>query len=79
MSEGIYDQLKAAGVPLEHYESDLYAKVTTESANIVNRYPFVSQVSTFYNNIDHELWYDIPFAYQPFWDEKERIGKLFKR
>jgi hypothetical protein len=69
----IYDDLKNAGIELASHESDLYAMVTPESTAIVNKYypnrPTVC-VSTFINNIDHKLWYDIPFMYEPFWTNK---------
>jgi hypothetical protein len=72
----IYEELKAAGVPLDHHESDLYAKVTPESRAIVKAYRFRSQVSVFTSNTDGEPWYDVPFAYQPFWDRvAERVDK----
>lgn len=28
------------------------------------------QCTNFKDNIDHELWYDIPFANMAWWDEK---------
>lgn len=66
----IYEQLKAAGVPTDHHESDLYAKVTPESRGIINDYKFKCNVTTFYSQIDHELWFEIPFEFDPFWDNK---------
>jgi hypothetical protein len=63
----IYDEMVAAGVPVDHNESDLYAKVTPESREIVQRYEFKSIVRTFRNNADGKAWYDIPFAYLPWW------------
>lgn len=74
---GIYQQLKRAGVKLDHHESDLYAKVTPTSQRIVNSYRFKSQVKKFRSQIDGKLWFDIPFAYTPFWN-KDR-GKKDKR
>ena len=67
----IYDDLLAAGVKLAHHESDLYAKVTPESEVIVENYEFRDNVTTFTSQVDGELWYDIPFAYDPYWKSKE--------
>lgn len=75
---GIYEELKKAGVPTGHNESDLHAKVTPESAAIVAGYEHMAMVSRFTSQIDGEPWYDIPFAYQPFWDAKARSEASFE-
>jgi len=63
----LYTALLAAGVPLDHHESDLYVKVTVESTRIVeNQHKRMPRLFT--SHIDGELWYDIPFAYEPFWE-----------
>ena len=68
----IYEQLKAAGVPLDHHESDLYARVEPKSRAIVAaNYP---SAKMFRSQIDGELWYDIPFAYDPWWIERGQKG-----
>lgn len=69
-SNGIYEQLQAAGCEMDSHESDLYVKVTPESTAIVDSYQFKSNVTTFTSQIDGERWYDIPFAYVPFWENK---------
>jgi hypothetical protein len=72
----IYEALKAAGVPLDSHESDLYALVTPESTRIVEAYRFRSNVTTFVSQIDKKRWYDIPFAYLPFWEKKSKGGEV---
>ena len=67
---GIYEQLKQANIPLDNHESDLYAKVTQESQAILQSYKFKSNVHTFRNQVDNALWFDIPFAYSPYWESK---------
>lgn len=75
-----YQRLKEAGVPLDNHESDLYAKVTPESTIIITGYENVRKVtgkgaplnvSTFKSNIDGTLWYDIPFAFDPWWEARK--------
>lgn len=66
---GIYQQLKDAGVQLDNHESDLYALVTPESEKIVAEYPHKSNVRKFKGS-DGKMWFDIPFAYEPYWDKK---------
>lgn len=72
----IYKQLKAAGVPLDSHASDLYAKVTPESVPIVDqrRKRDHATISTFINQIDGCRWYDIPFAFDPYWEARAEKG-----
>lgn len=46
---------------LDRHETDLYAKVTPESKELVDRYEFKNIVTTFKSALDGTLWYDIPF------------------
>jgi hypothetical protein len=71
ISMTIYEQLKAVGVPIDSHESDLYAKRTPESQAIIAAYEFRGIVTTFISQIDKTVWYDIPFAYDRFW---EKVG-----
>lgn len=50
---------------IDHHYSDLYVKVTPASREIVSRFEYSHMVQTFIDNIDRELWYDIPFCYNP--------------
>jgi len=67
----IYETLKAANVELDHHESDLYVKRTTASDNIIAGYKYKSNVTTFKSQIDGLIWFDIPFAYSPYWEAKQ--------
>ncbi len=68
----LYSEMMGATTPLErdHHGSDLYIKVTSATMRIVDRYKFSSQVSSFRDQTDPHcaLWYDIPFAYLPYWE-----------
>ena len=58
--------VRAAGIPAEHidhWQSDLYLKVTPETTALVNKYRFKNHVTKFIDDIDHEPWYEVPFAY----------------
>ena len=66
----LYGDMLAAGVSLDNHESDLYAKITPESQAIVGAYKFKSNVRTFRSQIDGTLWYDIPFAFLPWWERR---------
>lgn len=45
------------------YSSDLYLRVTPESRKLVDQYEYKSNVKTFTDQIDHDLWFDVPFAF----------------
>jgi len=68
----LYQDLKNAGVELDNHESDLYALVTPESEKIIAKYP-ERRAKKFKSEKDGKVWFDIPFAYEPFWIEK--IGR----
>jgi hypothetical protein len=68
----IYDQMLAARVLIDHHESDLYVPVNDRTTAIVNGYEFKGNVTTFISNVDKKPWYDIPFAYAPWWSERQK-------
>lgn len=46
----------------DEYSSDLYIRVTEESKRIMNELKPNALLETFYHNIEHDLWYDLPFC-----------------
>ena len=64
----ILQQLEKAGIPLDCWQSDLYAKVTSASEAIINDYEFKDQVRRFRSCKDGSQWFEIPFANDPFWE-----------
>lgn len=70
--ESIYSQVVAAGIEHANHESDLYIPVTDQTRTILATWEFKENVTTFRNNIDSKLWYDLPFAYLPFWELRQR-------
>ena len=68
----IYEKVIAAGITYDNHESDLYIPVNPETRRIVFEYPYRTNVTTFVSQIDGKLWFDVPFAYTPFWDRKPR-------
>ena len=61
---------------IDHHESDLYLRKTPKTEKLINEYEFKNNVSVFRDAIDHELWYEIPFAYTPFFEERcKRLHK----
>lgn len=70
----LFQELTAAGCEVGNHESDLHVKVC-EKAEIIIVFHVLLPGSTlqmpnkFVSNIDGEIWYDIPFAYDPFWQK----------
>lgn len=65
----IYEELKAAGCEIDNHESDLYVKATPKAREITKN---CKGRSFFISQIDRELWIDLPFRYDPFWDMVEK-------
>ena len=70
----LYTAILEVTTPAErdHYCSDLYIKDSPDVRNILYRYKYFSCVTTFRDQADprRALWYDIPFAYLPYWEGK---------
>lgn len=68
----IYEQMLEAGVEVDHHESDLYVPANEVTRKIldgagVKRDAY--HASLFWR--DGAAWYDVPFAYDPFWARKD--------
>lgn len=70
----LYDAIKAAGIAIAAHESDLYFPVTEQSTAILKQYPLKhSNATKFTNQVEGGIWYDVPFAYDPYWDALRRV------
>lgn len=67
-SDQLYAELVREGFTLDHHESNLYVKDSPLARELVEKYGF--KYAPFKDDIDHEMWLDVPFAYAPFWREK---------
>ena len=66
--EKAVEQMQAKDI--DNHCSDLYLRKNEISTKLVNEYEFKNQVTTFRDNIDHDIWYEIPFQYTKYYDEK---------
>ena len=57
---------------IDHHESDLYLRKTPATTAIIAGYEYKNNVSVFRDAIENALWYEIPFAYDPFWNGRVR-------
>lgn len=55
---------------IDHHESDLYIKRTPASKRLIDEYKYSRSVETFCSPIDNCIWFDVPFAYDPYWNQK---------
>lgn len=65
----LYSDLIAAGCEIDHHESDLYVKVTPQSRTIIERHCKFSPLPREFTS-DGVAWWEVPFAYEPFWSVK---------
>ena len=94
MTMELYDACVAAGLEIDHHESDLYVKKTPAAIFVLSEFNYDPElkkldkyrgVSTFKSSIDGSEWFDIPFAYLPWWrerghtKEKDGEGRLQER
>lgn len=66
-------ELVRAGVPYDHHESDLYLLDTPQAREILARHGLKGE--RFTSQIDGKAWLDVPFAYSPWWQDKQRMVK----
>lgn len=73
MSDKLYNQIVALGIEHSNHESDLYIPVNDQTRELIKGYEFKSNVTMFKSSIDGKPWYDVPFAYLPYWESKSKI------
>lgn len=69
MSEtSLYQDLKAAGCELDNHESDLYVLADDTALKVLD----VHRVrrGMFRSSVDGAYWYEVPFAFDPWWDAR---------
>ena len=75
----VYQQMEEAGIETDSHHGDLYVPVTPETTAIVQAWEFAGNVTRFQSQIDGSPWYDIAFAYDPWWDSSMRKAAPQKR
>lgn len=64
----LYTDLIDAGIPVSNWQSDLYCPVNETTTTLVKKHG--KSVRTFKNQVEGGLWYDVPFAFDPFWERR---------
>jgi hypothetical protein len=70
MFTDFYGNVIELGIEHDHHESDLYVPVNAQTKTMMNDYEYAMLVTTFKDQVTGNLWYDIPFAYTPWWEER---------
>ena len=75
----VYEALKAAKIPLDHHESDLYCLATDLAVALCRRSG--RSFHRFRSKVDGRIWLDVPFAYDPWWRKRcrrtdDQVGAL---
>lgn len=66
----IYDKVITLGIEYDHHESDLYIPVNDQTKRLMKDFEYRILSKVFKSNIDGSPWYEIPFAYTPWWEER---------
>jgi hypothetical protein len=66
----LYQDVKATGGYISNHSSDLYIEVNDINTALLKKHD--RRASTFVNQVTGKLCYDVPFAYDPYWDNKPR-------
>lgn len=73
----IYERAVAAGLTISSHESDLYIKSTPEADELIRVHRLTAATANerkFVADDGTGVWWDCPFAYQPYWDARTRGG-----
>jgi hypothetical protein len=73
-----YDALTKVAKPHEDqiasWTCDLHCKVTPQTTALVEDCAFAHLITKFRSVIDGEMWYEVPWAYKPWWEENVKGG-----
>ena len=76
--KSVYDEMMAAGLVTGTHESDLYVKHCPEAKAIATRHGKTGALlTTFKNQVTGELNYELPFCFDPFWNNKGTMAGVW--
>ena len=74
----LYDLVLSTHTPHSNWVTDLYIPVTDRTRAMLRQFPTEdSNKTTFTNQVEGGLWFDVPFAYIPAWEAKQRKSVKF--
>lgn len=67
----LYTTLVEAGVEVSNWQSDLYFPINDTTRQILASFPKEKSIAkTFMSNDTKKLTYEVPFAFDPYWEKK---------
>ena len=66
----LYEVMEYYNIQMDHHESDLYVIKDDHSSELLKLFPVQEKTATVFTGDDGKQWYDIAFAYDPWWEEK---------
>lgn len=67
----LYTELVENNVPVSNHYSDLYFPKNDKTTAILAKYSTQkSNATRFINQVEGGVWYDVPFAFDPYWLNK---------
>lgn len=70
----LYEEIVKVTTPEQrgNWCSDLQCRVTRDTERVIDRYQYRHLVTSFHSRIDGTLWYEIPFAFTPWWNNPHK-------
>ena len=69
----LFDKIKELNIQYDNHYSDLYIPVTEQTIDLINEFGLMHSATKFRSNIDQKFWFDVPFMYEPYWENKREI------
>jgi hypothetical protein len=68
----LFEAVKEKNIPYDTHESDLYLPDTKEVHLLLAEYytEFLSNIRRFKNQLNGEIWLDVPFENSEWWDKR---------
>lgn len=74
--KSLYQRMIDAGVRVEGHYSDMYVPDTPQVREIIHTHDVRVHYTSFPSNVaPHEQWLDIPFAFMPYWEAKQKESR----
>lgn len=74
----LFEEIRERRIPYSHYESDLYIPITPETRALMDDPMFethrVNRKAFNNRRLGGALWWDVPFAYDPWWEARIQKG-----
>lgn len=67
----LYTDLIEAGQPVSNHCSDLYCPVNETTRALIRKHG-ITTATTFTNRAEGGRWFDVPFAFDPFWEKRSK-------